>query len=219
MRLLKRFCLFVLFLMTICTLLISGMEITFRDSGNYYWIDLQQYEMLGRCSKEGDISEWNDWFEDQIGSDGELKTEINLRGASFSASTLSLVDLRSADLIGASFNRAGVDGADFRFADLRGASFWHAGTEETDFSFADMRGADLFEIFSDEASFRSADLRGADLRSADLRSTDFRGADLRGTDMAGADIQGADFRGAIFGKEKWKGNSSESIANMTASLD
>ena len=59
--------------------------------------DEEQLEMLKRCSKAGDMTEWNEWREEYP------YTEVRLGGANLSEVNLSGANLRAADLTGAKY--------------------------------------------------------------------------------------------------------------------
>ena len=111
--------------------------------------DLDQYEMLKRCSDKKDVTEWNDWRIQNPTKDvflegsnlqhaylkgALLNTSLNsgfsgdvhlgyakLHGADLSDADVSSADLQSAKLIGAHLDRV-----DMRYARIKGADFSRA---------------------------------------------------------------------------------------------
>ena len=65
--------------------------------------DESQYEILIGCSDKGDLTQWNEWRENN------QKVSILLEGANFIGANLAGADLWNADLKGAKFISARVD--------------------------------------------------------------------------------------------------------------
>jgi len=100
----------------------------------------KQYEMLLRCSEEGDMSEWSEW---RKANPSEV---ILLEGA----------ELREANLEGAYLRRANLEGADLWQANLQGADLLQA----------NLQGAWLVEANLEGAKVQGAQLEGAHLLGA-----------------------------------------------------
>ncbi len=115
--------------------------------------------------------------------------------------SLSLVDLRGADLTGlnvkginlleAELHEANLSGAELHEADLSSAKLPKADLSDAVLSDADLSGADLRE-----ANLRGAILSGARLSYTQLHEADLSGARLTDADLSGAYLIGSDLNGA-----------------------
>ena len=86
----------------------------------------KQYDLLKRCSKNKDITEWNGWRKENS------KEKIILTGA----------DLSSFELTGVNLNSTNLDGANLTNANLREAQLFN-----TNISDANLTGANLEEAY------------------------------------------------------------------------
>jgi len=77
--------------------------------------DESQYEILIKCSDKGDLTEWNEWRENN------QKASILLEGANFISANLNGADLWNANLAGADLRNVNLEGADLWKANLKGA--------------------------------------------------------------------------------------------------
>ncbi len=77
--------------------------------------DESQYEILIKCSDKGDLTEWNEWRENN------QKASILLEGANFISANLNGADLWNANLAGADLRNVNLAGADLGKANLKGA--------------------------------------------------------------------------------------------------
>ena len=115
--------------------------------------DLDQYEMLKRCSDKRDITEWNEWREtnkEDIYLEGANLENLYLDGTFFDENPvqkrrgkvyLRKAVFRYAKLRNVRFFRAYLENADFHYASLKGAYLVRAHLEGTDFSFSRLKGA------------------------------------------------------------------------------
>ena len=122
--------------------------------------DESQYEILIKCSSKGDLTQWNEWRENN------QKASILLEGANFISANLEGADLWNANLAGADFRNVNLEGADLWNANLKGADLWNA----------NLKGAELI----------SANLAGADLRNVNLEGADLWKANLKGSKLIAA---------------------------------
>ncbi len=119
--------------------------------------DESQYEILIKCSEKGDLTQWNEWRENN------QKVSISLEGANFF----------SADLAGADLWNANLAGANLRNVNLAGADLWKANLKSTDLWNANLKGSELIR-----ANLAGADLRNVNLAGADLWKANLKGAKL-----------------------------------------
>jgi len=117
--------------------------------------DLDQYDMLLRCSKKKDMTEWNDWRKTNKDED------ICLEGANLQDFYLNGVWLHEdhANLYGKVY----LEGAIFRFAKLQDAKFWRA----------HLRNADFYAAEAEESNFCLSRLEGTDFTFANLKEAVF----------------------------------------------
>jgi len=163
----------------------------------------EQYDMLMRCSKKQDISEWNEWRE--LHEDAE----ILLDGADLPKAHLECANLRNAHLEGARLLEAHVKEGILRGAHLEGAILWDA----------DLRGADLEGTGLERAELSAADLKGALLWGARLESADLCDAHLEGADLRGVRLQGATFDDAHLERAVFRNAHLESASLRGAHLE
>ena len=106
-----------------------------------------QYKMLKRCSEKKDMTEWNEWREEQRDEDICLEG-ANLSGAYLKGAYLQEAHLRNAELLLAHmenvhFMGADLEGAKLRRAHLESARLWWANLKDADLCWAHLEGADL----------------------------------------------------------------------------
>jgi uncharacterized protein YjbI with pentapeptide repeats len=124
----------------------------------------EQYQILLRCSKKRDASEWNQWRKDNPDAD------ILLEGA----------DLEGAYLQGASLWRARLGGAHLVVANLKGAQLVEADLQGAKLAGVNLQGAELVEANLADAELVGANLEGARLWNADLCGACFTNATCDG---------------------------------------
>jgi uncharacterized protein YjbI with pentapeptide repeats len=170
--------------------------------------DLDQYDMLKRCSDKKDMTEWNEWRKQNPEEDILLEcadfSQGYLNGALLNAGGFKNIDTGEftefhgeVHLKGAFFDQSHLQDVDFIGAYLAGATLYRAHLENADFRLADLRDAILWE----------ADLRGANLNYAHLESVGFdqlhgeeagfEEAHLEGAVFYEAHLEGACFLNAI----------------------
>lgn len=144
----------------------------------------EQYDMLMRCSKRGDITEWNEWRKDnpnvEIHLQGAGLVGATLQGANLVGATLQGAKLERAKLQGAKLWRANLQRAKLEGAKLQGARLWGANMQSANLRWSNLQGTNLFGANVKEAMGVEGNLQGADLREADLRSATFRMAAVDG---------------------------------------
>ena len=122
--------------------------------------DENQYEILIKCSEEGDLTNWNEWRENN------QTVSISLEGANF----------LSAYLAGADLWKANLTGANLRNVNLEGADLWKANLKSTDLRSANLKGCELISANLEGANLRNVNLEGADLWKANLKGTNLKAA-------------------------------------------
>jgi len=120
--------------------------------------DLDQYEMLKRCSDKKDMTEWNEWRKNKENRHKDIELEgaplgecylkdvhLDLRGGYFlnddGTNDTSKKVCSNVHLKGAHFNHSNLEGARLMNADLEGVKFWFAHLEGADISEANLVGA------------------------------------------------------------------------------
>ena len=89
--------------------------------------DESQYEILIKCSDKGDLTQWNEWRENN------QTVSILLEGANFIGANLAGADLWKANLAGANLRNVNLEGADLWKANLKGAKLISAKVERQTF--------------------------------------------------------------------------------------
>ena len=100
--------------------------------------------MLKRCSDKKDITEWNDWRQNHLGTSvvlqgGDLKG-LHLKGANLIDAELQGTYLASAKLQKADFTRAKLQDTTFKYAYLQGANLVSTKLQGAKFNFAIVDG-------------------------------------------------------------------------------
>jgi len=142
--------------------------------------DLDQYEMLKRCSDKKDMTEWNEWRKEHPHED------ILLERARFPY----------AHLQGAYFKKGPIPDGTGCFTGkvhLEGAVFHMTHLDRAHFNRAFMQGAYLANAYLDGAVFYLADLRAANVRTTIVsgRTSFWQCKVDRGTDFTGTALDAA----------------------------
>ncbi len=148
--------------------------------------NVEQYEMLLRCSNKADTCEWNNWRKAN-----QSKDEINLQGANLNDLNLDGIDLSDANLMGADLRKVRLNGAN-----LSGSSLKKALLDEAHLTGADLNGACLAEISAHLIHFEGAKHIETDWRNAQLRSPFFANASFDRANLNEAQLEYANLRDA-----------------------
>lgn len=140
--------------------------------------DLDQYEMLKRCSDKKDVTEWNEWRKKNPDED------ILLEGQDFTGWYLRGAYLHKGGL---------VDTNPLSVKIFKGNVF----LTDTNFFGTHLEHVKLLNAHLEKSKFVKAHLQNADFQGAHLKDSHFNQAHLEGADFNGADLQGADFSLAI----------------------
>ena len=136
--------------------------------------DLDQYEMLKRCSEKKDMTKWNEWRKKN------LNGEILLEGANFQHWVMKKVNLMQyekmvslkkanfvdAHLEGSNFMRCNLEGANFEDTSIQGALLSGANLKDANFAGANLKDVNLFGT-----NLENVNLYGANLEAANLENT------------------------------------------------
>ncbi len=122
--------------------------------------DLDQYEMLKRCSEKQDMTEWNQW---RISNPSE---DIWLQGGYFRRWTLKGAYFNSQDITGGTGTRLRISGK----ANLENAKFDLAYLERSFFNGALLRDAIFQSAHLEDTIFYHSDMRAANVKTAIVNS-------------------------------------------------
>jgi len=125
----------------------------------------EQYDMLKRCSKKKDITEWNEWREKHPEEE---------------------ILLEDADLVGANLQKANL-----MVANLQEAYLAEANLEKANLMVANLQEAYLAEANLEKANLMVANLQEAYLAEANLEKANLSGANLQGTNFELAIVDGS----------------------------
>jgi hypothetical protein len=139
--------------------------------------DLDQYEMLKRCSDKKDMTEWNEWREKDI------HAEIWLQEAPLEGAYLKEVWLFGAHLEGARLRCAHMERAQLENTHLEGADLFDTNLEGSDLRFASLGSANIEYACLEAADFTRSSLKGANLTLAILRGADFTASIVDGSTL------------------------------------
>ncbi len=109
--------------------------------------DESQYEILIKCSDKGDLTQWNEWRENN------QKVSILLEGANFISANLAGADLWKANLKGTDLWNANLKGAELISTNLAGANLRNVNLEGADLWKANLKGAKLIAAIVDRQTF------------------------------------------------------------------
>jgi uncharacterized protein YjbI with pentapeptide repeats len=157
--------------------------------------DLDQYEILKRCSGKKDMTEWNEWQKENP------KEEIWLQGAKLRNAHLEGVHLSGAHLERSDLLNAHLEEAQLSCVNLKEAQLGRVHMEKTNLFFAHLEEAKLLNAHLEEAKLYCAHLERADLFCAHLENTELLEADLQGAKFTKAYLQGADFSRTVIDGE------------------
>jgi uncharacterized protein YjbI with pentapeptide repeats len=170
--------------------------------------NLDQLEMLKRCSDKKDMTEWNQWREcdpkEKILLKGANLKNAYLKGANLRYAILNKADLWQANLENADFYKACMEGADLMHAILKKANLGHTNLkgaiiEDTNLESVDFRGAIL-----ENASFDNANIKRGDLSRANLKSANLEGANLQDSILWEANLQGTNLRKSYLNRANFR---------------
>jgi len=155
-------------------------------------------DMLLRCSRKKDMTEWNEWRE------ANEETPVLLEGAILRETHLESANLTKAHLESTNLVGTHLEGAELMGAHLEGSALIFAHLEGANFTNAHLEGANLMLAHLEGANFMSAYLEGAELTGAHLESADFTGAHLESAELTSANLEGARFWGTNLKGAKFK---------------
>jgi len=160
----------------------------------------EQYEMLKRCSEKKDITEWNEWRDENDYRDVELE------GRDFSGWYLKEVNLathrqygcRTAEvfLSKANFDKANLEKAQLTFSHLEGARFHEAHLEGANLMFAHLDNAFLLGVHLEGACLQCVKMPSANVYNSHLNRSNFVDSHLQGSEFDNACLIGAKFQKA-----------------------
>ena len=153
----------------------------------------EQYEMLKRCSDKKNMTEWNEWRENNP------EEPILLEGANLSKCYLNGVFL-ATDVISGVHKEVHLEGAKFISGDLKRANLSGAKLKDAKLYRAHLDGAELDGANLENADLRYTNLKGAYLARSNLQGAKLWHANLQGVRLSYANLQGADLREADLNK-------------------
>jgi hypothetical protein len=157
--------------------------------------DLDQYDMLKRCSRNKNVNEWNKWLEKNH-EEAIFLEGANLSGWNLKGVFLSQVWVETINLITPEKSKSFISGdvylreAKIKDADLEKADFRSAHLENAKFNRTNLEKAKFQDAHLEGTIFYHAHLEGADVQTAMTdgvtsfweiivnRKTDFRGVSL-----------------------------------------
>ena len=145
--------------------------------------DLDQYEMLKRCSDKKDIAEWNKWRKENP------KKEIWLQGANLRKAYLVKANLINANLDQAIFNSAIAEEVNLVYANLSHSQFFATNLKNAQLG----QEQEAFEVTFHNITFLGFNAEGLEVFS-NLKNAIFWYADLRGACLSRSYLYGSHFR-------------------------
>jgi uncharacterized protein YjbI with pentapeptide repeats len=161
-------------------------------------LDVEQYEMLLRCSQKKDTIEWNQWRKQNPRKDiflnGARLKGAHLEDANLKAAHLEGADLSDSYMKGADLSTAHLEGAHLRHTHLQGSYLYHAHLEGAYLYETYMEGADLSNCHLEDAALVQCHLEDASLSSAYLSGADFRRAHLDHANLCYTHLEDANLK-------------------------
>ncbi|SHN68205.1 pentapeptide repeat-containing protein [Desulfovibrio litoralis] len=177
-----------------------------EEEKNAYFIEqnmrcnIEQYRLLKKCSDIQDLTEWNNWREENpdeaIVLQGANLKGFFLRGASFSYAELQLANFEDAKCQKANFENAECQWVRFFRAQCQGAIFWDTGCQHTNFQFTKCQETQFTDAKCQHANFWKANCQKADFRDAKCQATSFEDTECQGANFSNTDCLRAKFFGA-----------------------
>jgi len=156
----------------------------------------EQYDMLKRCSKKKDTTEWNEWRgddQDVLLESGDF-SNWHLKGVNLGTYRQYGCDTPEVYLGRAKFNKAHLEGAQLYFAHMEGAELHETHLEGAQLNFAHFDNTFLLGVH----------LEGAHLRCAKLKNSNVCNAHLEGADLTDSELEGTKFDNAYLQKSKFQ---------------
>jgi hypothetical protein len=131
--------------------------------------DLDQYEMLKRCSSKKNLTEWNEWRhrhpEDDILLEGANLSNLYLQDALFD--TGEFTDFSGQIILDtADFRDTHLDKSRFHHAQLNGTNLWGVYLRKADMFHTQLEGANLEDSYLEGTYFEFSSLQNARFRAA-----------------------------------------------------
>ncbi len=181
--------------------------------------DLDQYEMLKRCSEKNDVTEWNDWVHkheaEEILLEGANLLQSHLKGVLFWGAHLKRVDLGAANIEDANLSWAHIEDADLTCARLKGAHLMNTHLEHSHLGAANLEKATMMWAYLQGTEFYQSNLQGTRSHRSIVNSetsfwqcqidshTDFRGTVLSGAQVDVATKQLLEYNERRMNWEEW----------------
>lgn len=149
----------------------------------------KHYDLLMKCSKKGDMTEWNKWRK-------RHQVEKNTSWEEW---------------------EVWLDDINLEGKNLEGGYLFKAHLERANMITTNLKDANLSNARLKDAKLLESNLKGADLRSACLEMANLRNAHLEGADLGGAHLEGASFYAAWLNeKTDLRGCTYDSETDFTA---
>jgi len=165
--------------------------------------DLDQYEMLKRCSDKNDMTEWNQWREEHS---EYFVEDVLLEGGDFKGWYLKEVNLGTFRQYGyrtpevflckANFDGAHLERADLQFSHVEEARFHEAHLESAKCLFGHFDKTFLLGIHLEDANLQCAKLQRTNVCNAHLNRANLVDSELEGSEFDNACLIGTKFRKA-----------------------
>ncbi|MEE8431507.1 MAG: pentapeptide repeat-containing protein [Candidatus Desulfatibia sp.] len=183
--------------------------------------DEEQYQMLLRCSKINDITEWNEWRSKNPFAPIMLENS-NLRKAYLKGANLTGANLKDAILNAANLTDSILHEVRFDGAELVATNFTKAKSTEVVFDKARMVRVIFNEAEILDSSFKGTKIGSSEIKKAYINECNFKNANLVRADLSNSHFeecnfenslfQRADLNSAEFHKSNMKGANFEGVA-------
>jgi uncharacterized protein YjbI with pentapeptide repeats len=131
-----------------------------------------QYDLLKKCSKNKNTTEWNDWRKKNS------EEKITLIGVDLSSFELIDANLENADLSGAKLFNTNLSNANLKGANLEEAYLVETILNSAVLTKVTFKSAALVRVKANNSNFDYADFKNADIKMSDIENCTFVGADF-----------------------------------------
>ena len=132
----------------------------------------EQYDLLKKCSKNKDTTEWNSWRRENP------KEKIMLAGTNLQSFELIRANLENADLSGAHLFNTNISEANLKGANLEEAYFIDVVMNSAVLTHAKLNGSSLLDVKASNSNFDYVEFKNVDIKMTHIESCTFIGANF-----------------------------------------
>ncbi|MDD5327982.1 MAG: pentapeptide repeat-containing protein [Phycisphaerae bacterium] len=151
-----------------------------------------QYDLLKKCSKKKDVTEWNNWRKKNP------REKVILTGVNLSSFELVDANLENADLRGAQLFNTNLSNTNLRGANLEEAYLVETILNSAVLTKVTFKSAILTRVKANNSNFDYADFENASIKIPEIENCTFIGANFSYTNISDNFIRKCDLKNSIF---------------------